>query len=68
MVTTKFLTTLGAANRLGIHPQTLRHWERIGVIPPAMRRRGLRVYTPADVERIKGIVFETAAVTRKEPE
>ncbi len=51
------LSTRDAAARVGVHPQTLRRWEREGVVPPATRRRGQRVYTTADVERIKAAVI-----------
>ena len=51
------LSTRDAAARVGVHPQTLRRWEREGIVPIATRRRGQRVYTPADVERIRAAVF-----------
>jgi len=60
-----FYTTQELAQRLGIHPQTLRRWEREGVIPPVTRRRGQRVYSPADVERIEAAVI-VRPLTRKE--
>jgi len=52
----QLVSTRQAARRLGVHPQTLRRWEREGVIPPAQRRRGQRVYTPGDMERIEAAV------------
>lgn len=55
-----------AAAAVGVHPATLRSWERDGIIPPATRRRGLRVYSPADVARIKAAVFGIAAPHRQE--
>jgi DNA-binding transcriptional regulator YiaG len=60
-----YMTTRQVADRLGVHPQTLRNWERTGVVPPGMRRRGLRVYTTDDVERIRGIVFEKPSESRR---
>jgi DNA-binding transcriptional MerR regulator len=54
----RFFTTKEVAGLVGVHPQTLRSWERTGVIPMATRRRGLRVYTAADVEQIKMAVFD----------
>ena len=51
------LSTRDAAARVGVHPQTLRRWEREGVVPPATRRRGQRVYTAEDVDRIKAAVM-----------
>ena len=50
-----------AAAAVGVHPATLARWEREGAIPPAIRRRGRRVYTVADVERIKAAVLEVPA-------
>ncbi len=60
-----FYTTQEIAKRLGIHPQTLRRWEREGVIPPVTRRRGQRVYTPTDLDRIEAAVM-TRPLARKE--
>lgn len=54
---TELVTIKQVAAEVGVHPGTLRNWERAGIIPPALRRRGLRVYTPADVARIKRAVF-----------
>ena len=59
------VTTGQAAAQLGIHPQTLRRWEREGVIPPAVRRRGRRLYTLADVNRIRATVMGTLAIESK---
>ena len=50
-----------AARRLGVHPQTLRAWERQGVVPPAARQRGQRRYSAADLERIRAAVRTTPA-------
>ncbi len=60
-----FYTTQELARRLGVHPQTLRRWEREGIIPPVTRRRNQRVYTPADVERIEAAVI-ARPLARKE--
>lgn len=62
MERTDWFTISQAAGAVGVHPGTLRSWERAGVIPPATRRRGLRVYTPEDVEAIKRAVFDPAEV------
>ncbi len=61
----KMVTTSQAAIQLGIHPQTLRRWEREGVIPQAMRRRGRRLYTPSDVSKIREAIMGTTAHERK---
>ena len=57
MTENRFLSTHQAAEQLGVHPQTLRRWERAGTVAPATRRLGRRVYTSADVDRIKAAVF-----------
>jgi MerR family transcriptional regulator/heat shock protein HspR len=67
MGTDRYMTTAQAAKRLGIHPQTLRRWERDGVISPAMRRRGLRIFTSEDLERIEATVFMVAKVEGDDP-
>jgi excisionase family DNA binding protein len=55
-----FLTVKDVAARLGVHPETIRRWERQGVIAPAMRRRGVRVYREEDVAQIERAVFQEA--------
>jgi MerR family transcriptional regulator, heat shock protein HspR len=55
--------TAEAARLLNVHPQTLRLWERKGVIEPAKRQRGLRIYTEADIRRIREAVIEHPAAT-----
>ena len=57
----EWFRTAEAARRLGVHPQTLRLWERKGVIGPATRQRGLRVYTVEDVQRIRDAVLKVPA-------
>ena len=55
------VTIKQAAAALGVHPGTLRAWERSGVIAPATRRRGMRVYTADDVAAIERAVLEAPA-------
>jgi len=43
-----------AAERLDLHPQTLRQYERQGLIKPA-RRGSNRMYSEYDIERIEQI-------------
>ena len=38
------------AELLGIHPQTLRHYEREGLIVPSRTSGKIRVYSKKDVE------------------
>jgi len=45
------------SRRLGINPQTLYFWERLGLIPPPARNgAGYRCYSPEDVERLAFIL------------
>lgn len=47
---------IGVASRLcGVHPQTLRAYERLGLIAPAREGEKNRLYSEADVERVKQI-------------
>ena len=43
-----------AAERVGMHPQTLRLYERQGLVKPA-RRGSNRVYSDQDLERLRQI-------------
>ena len=54
----RYMTISAVAARIGVHPQTLRRWECEGLIPPATRRFGRRVYTDADVEQIEQSIFK----------
>jgi MerR family transcriptional regulator/heat shock protein HspR len=56
------LTITALAERLGVHPETIRRWEKSGIIPPATRRRGIRVYRQEDIQKIEGIIFQTPEV------
>jgi MerR family transcriptional regulator, Zn(II)-responsive regulator of zntA len=41
------------SRRLGLNPQTLYFYERIGLIPPPQRTEaGYRLFSPSDVERL----------------
>jgi len=47
-----------AARRAGVHEQTLRHYERLGLITPGRknpRPQSPRVYTAAEIERVTHI-------------
>lgn len=39
------------AEILGVHPETLRVWDRQGLVTPS-RRRGFRCYSDADLQRL----------------
>ena len=41
-----------AAELVSVHQQTLRHYERLGLIEPARGRGEIRYYTPDDIDRI----------------
>lgn len=52
--------TIGVVSRmLNIHPQTLRMYERLGLVKPARTEGNTRLYSEADVERIRRIQFLT---------
>lgn len=42
-----------AAELAGVHPQTLRTYERKGLLKPARTAGGTRRYSPRDVERVR---------------
>jgi MerR family transcriptional regulator, heat shock protein HspR len=44
-----------AAQELGLHPQTLRKYERVGLVKPARVIGSMRVYSPAEIERLRVI-------------
>ncbi len=44
------------ANMLGIHPQTLRQYEREGLVEPSRTQGRMRLYSQADIDRMKLIL------------
>ncbi len=44
-----------AARMLNLHPQTLRHYEKIGLVEPARSEGGLRLYSRRDIEQLQKI-------------
>jgi MerR family transcriptional regulator, heat shock protein HspR len=54
--TTKKYTISIVAEQYGIHPQTLRLYEREGLIKPSRSAKGTRYYTEEDVERLELIL------------
>lgn len=58
-----------AAMLIGVHPQTLRTWDRLGLVSPGRTPGGARLYSANDIERgktvawlsSKGISVEAAA-------
>ena len=44
-----------AARMLGVHAQTLRYYERAGMIEPSRSRGNRRLYSTDDIERLRRI-------------
>ena len=44
-----------AARMCGVHPQTLRHYERIGLVSPARTGGNIRLYSDEDIQRLQQI-------------
>ncbi len=44
-----------AARMLGLRTQTLRYYERLGLIEPSRTRGNQRVFSPRDIERVRRI-------------
>jgi MerR family transcriptional regulator/heat shock protein HspR len=42
-----------AAQRLGLHPQTLRKYERLGLVQPTRTIGSMRVYSAEELERLR---------------
>jgi MerR family transcriptional regulator, heat shock protein HspR len=50
--------TMAVASRLtGMHPQTLRKYERAGLLTPARQAGNQRLYSVADLERLRRIRY-----------
>ncbi len=44
-----------AARMLGVHAQTLRYYERVGLLTPSRSRGRIRLYSQRDLERVRQI-------------
>lgn len=44
-----------AARMVSLHPQTLRYYERIGLVKPSRTRGRTRLYSQTDIERLRKI-------------
>ena len=42
-----------AASILEVHPQTLRYYERAGLVQPSRSRGNIRLYSQQDIERLR---------------
>ncbi len=47
------------ANQFGVHPQTLRLYEREGLLKPSRTEGNTRLYTDADLERLETVLALT---------
>ncbi|MEE8472572.1 MAG: MerR family transcriptional regulator [Dehalococcoidia bacterium] len=41
-----------AARMVGVHAQTLRYYERAGLVEPSRSEGNIRLYSPQDIERL----------------
>lgn len=44
-----------AARMLGVHAQTLRYYERVGLVVPSRSRGRIRLYSRADLDRVRQV-------------
>ncbi len=44
-----------AANLVGMHAQSLRYYERLGLVKPSRSRGRIRLYSQSDIERVRYI-------------
>lgn len=44
-----------AARIVELHPQTLRYYERVGLIRPHRSKGNRRIYSPRDIDRLRAI-------------
>lgn len=44
-----------AAKMVNLHPQTLRHYENLGLVIPQRTTGNIRLYSPADIDRLSQI-------------
>jgi MerR family transcriptional regulator/heat shock protein HspR len=44
-----------AARMVDLHPQTLRYYERVGLLLPHRSKGNRRLYSPRDIERLQAI-------------
>jgi len=44
-----------AARMLGVHAQTLRYYERVGLLTPSRSQGRIRLYSQADINRIRQV-------------
>jgi MerR family transcriptional regulator/heat shock protein HspR len=44
-----------AARMIGVHARSLRYYERTGLVEPSRSQGNIRLYSPADIERLRQI-------------
>ena len=57
----KRLTIAEVSERFGTSPDTLRYYERVGLIPPVGRKGGMRNYDESDIKWIEFILCMRSA-------
>ena len=50
---TEILFISTASRMLGMHPQTLRKYERLGLVRPSRTVGSMRLYSPEEIERLR---------------
>ena len=45
-----------AAKLVRLHPQTLRYYERLGLLQPSRSAGNMRLYSPRDISRLRKII------------
>ena len=65
---TEMIGILKAALELGVCPQSLRNWEKAGLVPPALRMglKGSRRYSAADIEALRAAIFTGPSGQKRE--
>jgi MerR family transcriptional regulator/heat shock protein HspR len=58
---TALMTIQTAAQEAGLSPNTLRIYERLGLLAPARDSAGRRLFSPFDIEQAKRIATERLA-------
>jgi excisionase family DNA binding protein len=61
MATTTLLSVRETARRLGVHENTVRNWERAGLIRAVRLPSGFRRFQAAEVERLRAQMYAQAA-------
>ncbi len=44
-----------AARMIGVHAQTLRYYERVGMVKPSRTQGNIRLYSPRDIEQLRRV-------------